>query len=215
MLTSPCCELRTHNTFEKASTRSEKHFVYNECFPSSGCFRQEKKHGQGENTPGDGSDTTIVVGGDGKPVKLSGSLFFALPDGGAVLYQLEGEAEGPEAASSMELETPAKTALAFTVPVANWLRRTQRYGSANIVLVVAVEVVSIVGVCGKDTINNDDHQPRAQYKPYASFLRFTMKADLEEGTPSSTTLSGAKTIEVMKRSIPHVESKTYNSVSHD
>lgn len=59
-------------------------------------------------------------------MRLTGSLFFALPDGGAVLYQLEGEAEGPEAASSVDLETPAKTALAFTLPVANWLRRAQR-----------------------------------------------------------------------------------------
>ncbi|CAM9503860.1 unnamed protein product, partial [Hapterophycus canaliculatus] len=94
---------------------------------------------------------TIAVGSDGKPVALSGSLFFALPDGGAVLYRLVGEADGPEAASSLELGTPAKTALAFTLPVANWLRRAQR---------------------------------------------FTMKAVLEEGTTSSTTLSGAKTIEV-------------------
>lgn len=66
------------------------------------------------------------IGSDGKLVRLSGSLFFALPDGGAVLYQLEGFSEGPEAASTTELETPAKTALAFTVPVANWLRRPQR-----------------------------------------------------------------------------------------
>lgn len=95
--------------------------------PSSRCSRQERKHDQAESTPGDGSEATVVVGADGKPVKLSGSLFFALPDGGAVLYQLEGEADGPEAASSLELETPAKTALAFTVPVANWLRRAQRY----------------------------------------------------------------------------------------
>ncbi|CAM9551391.1 unnamed protein product, partial [Pylaiella littoralis] len=67
------------------------------------------------------------------------------------LYQLEGEAEGPEAASSVDLETPAKTALAFTLPVANWLRRAQR---------------------------------------------FNMKAVLEDGSSSSTSLSGAKTIEV-------------------
>lgn len=65
-------------------------------------------------------------GSDGKPVRLSGSLFFALPNGGAVLYQLEGFSEGPEAASTTGLETPAKTALAFTVPVTNWLRRPQR-----------------------------------------------------------------------------------------
>lgn len=108
----------------------------------------------------------MAVGGDGKPVKLSGSLFFALPDGGAVLYQLEGEAEGPEASSGMELETPAKTALAFTVPVANWLRRTQRYDTespslmagvlcllllllvAVVVVVVATAAVAVVVVIG-------------------------------------------------------------------
>lgn len=70
------------------------------------------------------------LGSDGKLVRLSGSLFFALPDGGAVLYKLEGFSEGPEAASTTELETPAKTALAFTVPVANWLRRPQRCRSS-------------------------------------------------------------------------------------
>lgn len=70
---------------------------------------------EGEETPA-----------DDKPAKLTGSLFFALPDGGAVLYLLEGVADGPEAASVMELETPAKTELAFTVPVCNWLRRPQR-----------------------------------------------------------------------------------------
>lgn len=88
----------------------------------------QKKQGDddatGEEERGESADTP--VGADGKPFKLSGSLFFALPDGGAVLYQLEGEAEGPEPASSTELETPAKTALAFTLPVANWLRRAQR-----------------------------------------------------------------------------------------
>lgn len=67
-----------------------------------------------------------IVGADGRPLRLVGSLFFALPDGGAVLYRLEGFAVGPEAASSMELETPAKRVLAFTVPVCNWLRRSQR-----------------------------------------------------------------------------------------
>lgn len=75
-----------------------------------------QREGQGEE----------IIGADGRPLRLLGSLFFALPDGGAVLYWLEGFAGGPEAASSMELETPAKRALAFTVPVCNWLRRSQR-----------------------------------------------------------------------------------------
>ncbi len=93
-------------------------------------FRRVSQKKQGDDDAlgeeeGDES-AAIPVGADGKPVKLTGSLFFALPDGGAVLYQLEGEAEGPEAASHTELETPAKTALAFTLPVTNWLRRAQR-----------------------------------------------------------------------------------------
>lgn len=97
------------------------------------CRRAPRKK-QEDDVPGEeeGDGTTSVpVGADGKPVKLSGSLFFALPDGGAVLYQLEGEAEGPEPASTTELETPAKTALAFTLPVTNWLRRAQRRGTAR------------------------------------------------------------------------------------
>ncbi|CAM9882061.1 unnamed protein product, partial [Laminaria digitata] len=73
-----------------------------------------------------GQEEGEVRGEDGRPLRLLGSLFFALPDGGAVLYRLEGLASGPEAASTMELETPAKRALAFTVPVCNWLRRSQR-----------------------------------------------------------------------------------------
>lgn len=68
----------------------------------------------------------LSMGDDGKLFRLSGSLFFALPDGGAVLYRLEGFAEGPEAVSTTELETPAKTTLAFTLPVSNWLRHAQR-----------------------------------------------------------------------------------------
>ncbi|CAM9160937.1 unnamed protein product, partial [Discosporangium mesarthrocarpum] len=43
------------------------------------------------------------------------------------LYNLEGVASGPEVASELKLETPAKTALPFTVPVTNWLRRPQRF----------------------------------------------------------------------------------------
>lgn len=66
------------------------------------------------------------VGDDGRPFRLKGTLFFALPDGRAVLYKLQGVAEGPGASSSVALESPAKTALTFTVPVSNWLRRPQR-----------------------------------------------------------------------------------------
>lgn len=40
-----------------------------------------------------------------------------------------------------------------------------------------------------------------------------MKAVLEEGASSSTTLSGAKTIEVTRGSIPHVERKLGFTVS--
>lgn len=80
--------------------------------------------GKNGSSPENGGGET--VGDDGKPFRLLGSLFFALPDGGAVLYRLEGVATDPEAASVIELETPAKTALAFTVPVCNWLRHPQR-----------------------------------------------------------------------------------------
>lgn len=66
------------------------------------------------------------IGEDGRPLSLTGSLFFALPDGGAVLYRLEGYAQGPPAASRQQLEVQAKTALSFTVPVFNWLQRSQR-----------------------------------------------------------------------------------------
>lgn len=45
---------------------------------------------------GENGENMPHVGEDGKPFRLSGSLFFALPDGGAVLYRLEGVAADPE-----------------------------------------------------------------------------------------------------------------------
>lgn len=50
-------------------------------------------------TPDNGGEGK--VGDDGKPFRLRGSLFFALPDGGAELYRLEGVAKDPEVRSSM------------------------------------------------------------------------------------------------------------------
>ena len=66
----------------------------------------------------------------------------------------------------MELETPAKTALAFTVPVANWLRRTQRCGGTDTSSLMVLVVLSCCWWClwwwslGFHNINYDDDRSR-------------------------------------------------------
>lgn len=92
---------------------------------SSSTSSMEAAGQQGEPPAGVSPDEE-ALGEDKRPLRLVGSLFFALPNGGAVLYNLEGFADGPEPASVVELETPAKTTLTFTVPVSNWLRSSQR-----------------------------------------------------------------------------------------
>ncbi|CAM9698611.1 unnamed protein product, partial [Chrysoparadoxa australica] len=62
-----------------------------------------------------------------RPGQHEGSLFFALPDGAAVLYRLSGKAMEPLEAGTHSLSTAAKSALTFTVPVENWLRRSQQF----------------------------------------------------------------------------------------
>merc|ERR1711988_1293232 len=57
---------------------------------------------------------------------LEGSLFFALPDGTALLYKLRGVANKPEAESVTEVSTPAKKIKDIRLPVKNWLERPQR-----------------------------------------------------------------------------------------
>ena len=74
----------------------------------------------GMGPPAEGSDEPTDL------PPLEGSLFFALPDGTALLYKLSGQAGKPEAESVTEVSTPAKKICAIRLPVANWLERAQR-----------------------------------------------------------------------------------------
>jgi hypothetical protein len=57
----------------------------------------------------------------------TGSVFFGLPDGSGVMYALSGKAAAPAPGGNLALKTPAKKLLNFVIPVANWLRTTQRF----------------------------------------------------------------------------------------
>ena len=59
--------------------------------------------------------------------KHRGSLFFALPSGDALLYNLEGEASAPEPEDRIALNCPAKSMLTIPLTVKNWLRQPQKF----------------------------------------------------------------------------------------
>jgi len=59
--------------------------------------------------------------------KHMGSLFFALPDGSALLFNLEGVAKGPEPEARGEYSCNAKEMLTIPLPVKNWLKRPQKF----------------------------------------------------------------------------------------
>jgi hypothetical protein len=57
----------------------------------------------------------------------AGSVFFPLPDGTGLLYALLGKADKPQPAPAVTARAQAKKTLHFVVPVANWMRSTQRF----------------------------------------------------------------------------------------
>ncbi|XP_030613884.1 hydrocephalus-inducing protein homolog isoform X2 [Archocentrus centrarchus] len=59
--------------------------------------------------------------------KHQGSVFFAFPDGTAMLYALQGTADPPKAEDTIVHELPAKTHHTVLLPVHNWLSRQQRF----------------------------------------------------------------------------------------
>jgi hypothetical protein len=86
-----------------------------------------KAAGESE-APGEGDE-------DAAPVedKHRGSLFFALPSGSALLYNLEGEASAPEPEDRLSKECAAKSMLTIPLTVTNWLRQPQKF-AVSIVL---------------------------------------------------------------------------------
>ena len=60
---------------------------------------------------------------------FQGSVFFALPDGNGLLYNVTGSAEGPKPVNNIQREVPCKTPYTEMLTVTNWLRRPQRFGN--------------------------------------------------------------------------------------
>ena len=59
--------------------------------------------------------------------KHAGSVFFPLPDGTGLLYNLVGTANPPKAVGKVQKEVPCKTQYVEVLPVENWLKKPQRF----------------------------------------------------------------------------------------
>jgi hydrocephalus-inducing protein len=59
--------------------------------------------------------------------KHTGTVFFALPDGTGLLYNLIGSADPPKPIQNIQREVPGKTAFTEILTVNNWLRKPQRF----------------------------------------------------------------------------------------
>eukprot|EP01137_Pigoraptor_chileana_P033800 Opistho-2@25310 len=57
----------------------------------------------------------------------SGTVFFPLPDGSGLLYNLSGTADAPKPSGTINREVPCKTQYTELLPVTNWLKRPQRF----------------------------------------------------------------------------------------
>ena len=69
---------------------------------------------------------TAMTGADSAK-KHSGSVFFPLPDGTALLYSLMGTANPPKPMGKLMRDVPCKTAYTEVLLVENWLNRPQRF----------------------------------------------------------------------------------------
>lgn len=58
--------------------------------------------------------------------KHQGTLFFPLPDGTGLLYNLSGTADPPKVTGKITREIPCKVTYTELLPVTNWLKRPQR-----------------------------------------------------------------------------------------
>ncbi|XP_033625714.1 hydrocephalus-inducing protein homolog [Asterias rubens] len=88
-----------------------------------------------------GADTIVLEPQQSKPYEMTyrplimtaeskkhtGTVFFALPDGSGLLYNLTGVSEAPKAAGSITREVPSKTQYTEQLSVSNWLKRPQRF----------------------------------------------------------------------------------------
>ena len=66
---------------------------------------------------------------DMKDLPHEGSLFFPLPNGTALLYNLNGVSTVPESEGAITETIMAKKQKNFIVQVKNWAKQTQRYSA--------------------------------------------------------------------------------------
>ncbi|KAF0682818.1 Aste57867_25117 [Aphanomyces stellatus] len=62
-----------------------------------------------------------------RPKRHAGAIFFAVPDGSAINYNLFGTAAEPEALDTLTLKAPAKKSLPMKLPIKNWLKTAQLF----------------------------------------------------------------------------------------
>lgn len=58
---------------------------------------------------------------------IQGSIFFPLPDGTGILYNLIGTSDAPKHSGSIVQDIPCKTSHVESLSVHNWLRQPQRF----------------------------------------------------------------------------------------
>ncbi|XP_064641495.1 hydrocephalus-inducing protein-like isoform X2 [Lineus longissimus] len=88
-----------------------------------------------------GSDTIVVEPQQTKPYELAykplvmtqdnkkhtGTVFFPLPDGTGLLYQLQGTSEPPRPNGRISRDVPCKTQYTEMLTISNWLKKPQRF----------------------------------------------------------------------------------------
>uniref|UniRef100_H3GUW7 Ig-like domain-containing protein n=1 Tax=Phytophthora ramorum TaxID=164328 RepID=H3GUW7_PHYRM len=62
-----------------------------------------------------------------RPAVHKGSVFLAIPDGSALLYNVFGKASAPLPAAAISLSTAAKKTLSMSIPIRNWLKTAQSF----------------------------------------------------------------------------------------
>ncbi|KAL4085786.1 hypothetical protein PRIC1_014796 [Phytophthora ramorum] len=62
-----------------------------------------------------------------RPAVHKGSVFLAIPDGSALLYNVFGKASAPLPAAAISLSTAAKKTLSISIPIRNWLKTAQSF----------------------------------------------------------------------------------------
>ncbi|KAG3249966.1 Hydrocephalus-inducing [Phytophthora idaei] len=62
-----------------------------------------------------------------RPAVHNGSIFLAIPDGSALLYNLFGKASAPLPTAAISLSAAAKKTLSISIPIKNWLKTPQPF----------------------------------------------------------------------------------------